>query len=286
MGAGKAPTDNIDMIKEMAKKKVGSDKHIDGIKYLYGGPMNLGVQIDILDKGKVIGKSIYHLQGQFEMDQFSDLKISVENKKKAKEKWAGFLESKITKPQSVISPMDVYTNKDLSVRSYNQAYSQNNNTGCGPAAAANILNYWDERGYTNLQSDNDRTNGINLMNHMFGDLQTSIIGTDPSAWAQGMKTHANSHSGYRFTTQNYTYDASLGSTFWGYMVNQINAGHPFGMFFPLNSKPYSWHIVTCRGYYQSSTGSKSYHVNTWGSDAWQDYDSIGNHTLMFVIPGS
>lgn len=175
----------------------------------------------------------------------------------------GQWERQLSLTEGIISPQSFVQSKDLNVASYDQAKSNSEYNGCGPAAGSMILDYWDINGYTNLQDDADRATGVNLMNHLFGDMGTGPTGTSTTGWISGIKTHANSHSGYNFNSWTRYWDSTIRGTFWSELKNEINAGRPFGMWFPLNYQPYSAHIVPCRGFFEDEYCQK-YHVNTRG----------------------
>ncbi|MDA8212829.1 MAG: hypothetical protein M0021_13280 [Clostridia bacterium] len=92
-----------------------------------------------------------------------------------------------------------------------------------------VLGYWDTHGYTNLQSDSDRVYGTQLQNELYSDMGTSSIGTSLVGWTSGVRTHANSHSGYNFSS-GYTDKNAPYSTAWYFVTSEINSSRPFGFY--------------------------------------------------------
>lgn len=122
------------------------------------------------------------------------------------------------------------------------------------------------------------------MDHLFSDMGTTFSGTSQTGWTSGIKTHANSHSGYHFNSYYRAYSSSIRETFWSEIKNEINAERPFGMYFVWGASPYSYHVVPGRGWYEDSSGTRLYHVNTWGYDQWQDFDATSGFDFMYVLP--
>lgn len=262
-------------------------KKFPGIKVsnpeiMFGGPGIYGIKVDILQGGKMNSKII-----DLQEENFSDHFPNFSQSYNARQKWDSTYSTVISsKFDTIIQPMLASSSKDLTVRSYDQDNSNSPENGCGPAAGAMILNYWDERGYTDLQSDSDRLQGINLMNHLFDDMGTDFLGTSYSEWTTGVEKHANVCNSYNFDSwvRIWDYEGER-EIFWSELVYEINNNRPVGLWFPYGGTPYSYHIVAGRGWYEDySTPQRMYHVNTWGTDAWHDFDSSGEFHLMYVIP--
>lgn len=287
VGSGVFPADKILAgLQKFKDKEKGSI--VNNPEIIFGGPGIYGVKAsenkDTKTTTKVIDESGLDITDAFP---------NFESNPNAKNSWNKLLipingSSPLTQAvpsTSIVQPMGASGSGDVNVRSYDQANSQSDVTGCGPAAGAMILNYWDERGYTNIQADSDRTDGINLMNHLFSDMGTTAIGTSQIGWTNGINAHANSHSGYHFSSYTRYYDSSLRETFWSEIKSEINSGRPVGMFFWLGDSPYSYHIVPCRGWFEDyQYGDRMYHVNTLGTDEWQNFDATTGFDLMYVMP--
>ncbi|PZD92890.1 hypothetical protein DNH61_25675 [Paenibacillus sambharensis] len=283
VGVGLPPTKELTAIGQELETK--HNKKVKKATYLYGGPYALGVAIETMDG--VHEK--YDLLSKQKVSDFPRLSINPGNKMKTREEWVK-AKSKLntkTKQEPIFTTMVYNTDTISGMRSYDQAKSNNNSTGCGPAAGANVLNYYDERGYDKLQSNTDRTDGVALMNHLFSDMGTSAIGTSAEGWANGIKKHANSENGYRFSTTVNYYDSSIDSYFWSQIKSFINNDRPFGVFYPLGGSPYSWHIVTVVGFYEDIDSSyRTITVNTWGRTEYVNWWGGQPRQIMWVTANS
>ncbi|QGQ97924.1 hypothetical protein EHS13_25060 [Paenibacillus psychroresistens] len=281
VGVGLSPTGKLGVISQ--ELDTTQNKKVKKAKYLYGGPFALGVDIETTDGNR----QKYDLGSMNKIDDIPSLSIDKTNKQKAHDQWAKE-KLKLTSRavgKAIISPMVVNTDTIVGVRSYDQSLSQSNTTGCGPAAGANVLNYYDEHGFDNLQTNTDRTTGVVLMNHMFSDMSTGSTGTSAESWASGIKKHTNTEKGYHFSTTVNYYDLGMDSYFWGQIKSQINSDHPFGFFYPLGGTPYSWHIVTVVGFYEDINSSyKTVTVRTWGSTEYVNWSGGQPSQIMWVIP--
>lgn len=271
LSTGENPLNNIDELKNKALKKNKVNK-LGKHKLVYGGPFSLLVEFAI-DKDK---KVHYNLNGKYQEPTVKQPKISKAQKQNNQKNW-----QQIESSES-ISIMSIYEDKRLDVRKYDQSKSQDKSTGCGPAAGAMILNYWDENGYTNLQNDSDRTDGVNLMNHLFDDMNTSGTGTMYYDWTNGIEKHANTCNNYSFDSLTILWGNDP-DDFYSRFKNYINAGQPLGLWFDLYAEPYSWHVVAGRGYFGDSTG-RYYLVNTWGEEQAVNVDEANEYHMMPVYP--
>lgn len=279
VGKGTAPTENISIIQEMANKDIQSGQTLGSPQLLYGGPLDLGIRFDVFEDRKKAKHLTYNLMGKYRVESLPFPVHDAGYKNQAKEQWGKHLR----KSNTNITPFVTVTSKDLNVVSYNQndLPANQEDSGCGPAAGADIMDYWHLHGYPQLQSSSDELKGVELMTQLYGEMGTTSWGTTIYNWSSGMVVHASNHGGYHFQSQEITSDL------WNNLVNEINAGRPLGMYFGLAGSPYSYHFVAARGWlYDSDYGTKKYHVNTWGTDSWNDWASASGFSLIYVHPGN
>lgn len=246
---GPEPTKNMSAIVDMAKKRLLRNQKLGDPKLIYNGPMNLEVSFGLLENEKETSQLTYNLAGKFLVNQSHSLQYDDAYKKQANEQWNKYLSNP---KKSTITPLATITSKDLSVISYDQNNlpSDQSPEGCGPAAGANIMNFWDRQGYSSLQSSTDETTGVELMKQLYTEMSTEIA-----------------------------------SDLWNNLVNEINAGRPLAMYFGVVGDPYTYHFVTARGWLlDNDYGTKKYHVNTWGYDTWNDWASSSGFSLIYVRP--
>lgn len=212
-------------------------------------------------------------------DQTSALpKLDQEKQKEAKQIW-----DKVKKkggyggssPTNLTISATATTSGSISgVPIYDQSLSAYPDSACGPTSGAMVLGYWDTHGYTRLQNDSDRTNGIQLMNDLYVDMGTGQTGTDKRQWRNGIETHANTQNGYRFSTAQYD-NLSGYSTVWYYVKYEIDNVRPFGFYIGFDNGKvpgltYRYHWVTGKGYSDGGSGNRYVTIN----NSWGGTDSI------------
>lgn len=177
------------------------------------------------------------------------------------------------------------------VPAYDQNKSKHPSNGCGPTSGAMVLGYWDTHGYDKLQFDQDRPDGIDLMNDLYVDMGTTSIGTSPSMWLSGVRYHANSShysgngSGFLYDTK-YHFATASNSTAGGFWAPwdlaklEIDNTRPFGLDISWDngSVPnltYNNHWVTGSGYMEDPATS-SYYLNI--NNSWGGTDTINYYS--------
>jgi len=157
LSTGQHPYKNLEAVKSKALDKADKSLNLGNPELIYGGPLMLAAKIPILDQDKPTGNLIYNLQGLFQTKETSVPSLSSKQKENNKKTWDLLL--RFGDESTNITPMSSGEYENLSVRNYDQDDSMSPSTGCGPAAGAMVLNYWDECGYDDLQSDSDHYYG-------------------------------------------------------------------------------------------------------------------------------
>lgn len=272
---------NIIKARKIATHRLGNNKAIGNFRLLYGGPQLLAVEFTVAGDREQ-NKIILDLMNLQEIDpknfptpdqdkDFTHIETG----------WSYYLNNSNEETNFSIL---ITSTRDLSVRSYDQNLSNGPSQGCGPAAGAMMLNWWDERGYTLLQVDSDRTTGVVLMNHLFSVMSTNTFGTTIENFRSGLVKHTQ-NSGYsNFTSQIVNWSTGRDNVY-NVLQSEVNNNRPVGLYYPLGATPYSYHYVAGRGYSQNlNTGERLYKVNTWGTSYWHNLNETSTMHLIYLRP--
>jgi hypothetical protein len=164
-------------------------------------------------------------------------------------------------------------------------------SGCGATAGSAI--YWwyaEYKGYDKLRSVIGSYDWVDLADHLYEDMNSARWGTSSTSWADGMRIHANTHAGYKFTTQSVD---SKANDYYTTFKSEINAGRPTGVYIGLTvgvDDDFEYHIMATYGYYHdTNVGIREVDVATgWGYESSFDYDYYRTYypfSFMWVKPG-
>lgn len=138
--------------------------------------------------------------------------------------------------------------KELSVtRIWQRMAGVNNpNSSCGPAVGAMITNYYGSS--YNVRTSNYYGGDAQLINHLYNEMNTGLLGTTAAHWGGGMESHLN-HNYVPAEKFIYTkFDALFN---WVQYEANINKNRPVALRFDLNTNPYAYadyHFVAGIGY--------------------------------------
>lgn len=214
---------------------------------------------------------------------------SVEGRRTANEQWRRLTQGQAAGDVSV----QVVTSRQISnfPTGFDQDLTDHPASGCGPTAGSAI--YWwyaEYKGYPNLRYQGSY-DWLDLANHLYDDMDTGIFGTSETEWAQGMQIHAQSHSGYNFTSQAVNSSSNVTDKYSSFKT-EINYDRPTGVYIGINfgyDDPFEYHIMPTYGYYHdTNVGYRQIDVATnWGYASSFDYDyyrSRYNIYFMWVTP--
>jgi hypothetical protein len=157
--------------------------------------------------------------------------------------------------ESNIKPLAI-TAKKLDIPRISQYISgvSHPNSSCGPTAAAMITNYYDSRGY-NVRGTAYYGTHASLINHLYSEFGSTIIGTTAGDFANGFDKHLEHDTPGKWTVSRPAAEGNFGT----YKAH-IDGNAPVAV---LSGKIYSplideeWHWLVGSGY-----------DNTNGSYAW------------------
>lgn len=172
---------------------------------------------------------------------------------------------------------------------YDQDLATNSASACGPTSGAVVLDYFHDHGYNAQTYPNIKgleyygSQGATI-DHIYHDMNATILGTGETNYAGGILWHANTEAGYHFGV------TWTDSTTWTEYHLSIVDNRPVGVFIGAwSGLRYSYHWVTGLGYQvDTNLGSRLMYVETWGGYEWADYDQYANGpavmSMVFVKP--
>lgn len=246
-----------------------SSVDIDESIPVYGGPTFYYNEYKVGNKINKTEKQIYVDLYTEEIVDLSDVDNSKANanfdsslkKKDIQASWTD-LESRMS--EDTLSKSSVVKTSSIGYI-YGVPYELARVKGCGPAAGAMVLGYWDTHGYSSFPS------GSTLISELAKAMGTTDKWTDIDDIGPGIESVCRKH-GYKFSTQDSSFNFND-------VADEIDDGNPFVLY--LSGKnvigsgwtnPYNKHFVTCVGYSNSVTDYLFLH------DGW---DTAHHHYITY-----
>lgn len=257
---------------------LSSQQSLGEPELLYLHALAFMARYPVLEGGQVVDYINYHLLGEYivpEGHPILEFRFQPTATETAKQAWAVISDMRVTSTD--IEPTAIYY-KDLNVPSYDQRKGSCSICDCGPTSGAAILQYWRNNGYPSIRGLSYYGSQGAFIDHVSGDMGTTITGTSVGAWKMGMIFHANVEAPYSFAAPDQ-YPTTYGS-----YTSSIDDDVPVGVKIGYNSHlEWSYHWVAGRGYLWEPGIDRLMHVNdSYGSDDWLSYDEYQSY-LHFVF---
>ncbi len=178
-------------------------------------------------------------------------------------------------------------------------------TGCGPAAGASILGWWERRGIDGLFEGGQDSDGLpeetieelgrgKYMDRITGCNQTAVL---PDKFKSGLQLWLNEHSDIDFTiTKHKITESSDIDYLWGIVKNEIDNGRPLVYLFRAGGEKESDGYLFANHYtpvvgYDELNGRKNLIVQmNWGDGNWSMeysnaymYDDSPSNNLLLTL---
>ncbi len=205
--------------------------------------------------------------------------------------------------RAIISGVPRYYQDDMNI--WGACEGEGFPTGCGPAAGASILGWWERRGVDGLFEGGQDSNGLpeetieelgrgRYMDRITGCDQTAVL---PDKFKSGLQLWLDEHSDIDFTVTKHTItDSSDTDYLWSIVKSEIDAGRPLVYLFRADGEKesdgylFANHYVPVVGY-DELNGRRNLIVQlNWGDGNWSMeysnaymYDDSPSNNLLLTL---